>query len=112
MGSRRDCTWILGLSGFRVTMIEGESGEATAGTAGATRTALPVQWLRPSDAPRALDQFPNAASVASYLGLIPGRTRQASGPSTTTLYKLAYNRDPTLPSCVIDRQSNPGGPGP
>jgi transposase len=27
VGSRRDCTWILGLSGFRVvTMDEGESG--------------------------------------------------------------------------------------
>ena len=24
MGSRRDCTWILGLPGFRVDLIEGE----------------------------------------------------------------------------------------
>ena len=28
MGSRRDCTWILGLPGFRVATIEGEDGEA------------------------------------------------------------------------------------
>ena len=28
MGSRRDCTWILGLSGFRVALIEGEAGAA------------------------------------------------------------------------------------
>lgn len=28
MGSRRDCTWILGLPGFRVTTIEGEDDEA------------------------------------------------------------------------------------
>lgn len=28
MGSRRDCTWILGLPGFRVTTIEGEDEEA------------------------------------------------------------------------------------
>jgi len=28
VGSRRDCTWILGLSGFRVvSMDEGESGQ-------------------------------------------------------------------------------------
>lgn len=27
MGSRRDCTWILGLPGFRVTTIEGEDSE-------------------------------------------------------------------------------------
>lgn len=27
MGSRRDCTWIVGLPGFRVTTIEGEDGK-------------------------------------------------------------------------------------
>ena len=26
MGSQRDCTWILGLSGFRVVTMEGDSG--------------------------------------------------------------------------------------
>jgi hypothetical protein len=32
MGSRRDCTWILGLVGFRVVTVEsdGEVAEATA----------------------------------------------------------------------------------
>ena len=29
MGSRRDCTWILGLSGFRVERLDGEATEAT-----------------------------------------------------------------------------------
>ncbi len=29
MGSRRDCTWILGLSGFRVERVDGEDGDAT-----------------------------------------------------------------------------------
>jgi len=29
VGSRRDCTWILGLPGFRVERIEGEDGDAT-----------------------------------------------------------------------------------
>jgi len=28
VGSRRNCTWILGLPGFRVTTIEGEDDEA------------------------------------------------------------------------------------
>lgn len=29
MGSQRDCTWILGLPGFRVERVEGEDGDAT-----------------------------------------------------------------------------------
>lgn len=29
MGSRRDCTWILGLAGFRVDAVDGEQAEAT-----------------------------------------------------------------------------------
>ena len=29
MGSRRDCTWILGLPGFRVERVDGEDGDAT-----------------------------------------------------------------------------------
>jgi transposase len=29
VGSRRDCTWIVGLPGFRVATIEGEDSEAS-----------------------------------------------------------------------------------
>jgi hypothetical protein len=29
VGSRRDCTWILGLPGFRVEIIDGTNAEAT-----------------------------------------------------------------------------------
>jgi hypothetical protein len=29
VGSRRDCTWILGLPGFRVETIEGQDEAAT-----------------------------------------------------------------------------------
>jgi transposase len=29
VGSRRDCTWILGLPGFRVERVDGEDGDAT-----------------------------------------------------------------------------------
>jgi len=29
MGSRRECTWILGLPGFRVERVEGEDGRVS-----------------------------------------------------------------------------------
>ena len=39
MGSRRDCTWILGLSGLGVERIEGEEGGATS-----RRRRVGIEW--------------------------------------------------------------------
>ena len=56
VGSRRDCTWILGLPGFRVVTIEGTAThESNPVRSGAARCpALSVQWLWPRHGARAI----------------------------------------------------------
>ena len=58
MGSRRDCTWILGLPGFRVVTIEGEDGRGDQSTASriwsAAGGAIPAVGV--ADGPAACDR--------------------------------------------------------
>ena len=53
MGSRRDCTWILGLSGFRVvSMDEGESAQATPDPVSTLRHPHRTRRVRDSEGAR------------------------------------------------------------
>ena len=63
MGSQRDCTWILGLPGFRVTTIKGEDSEA--------QSRLRVTWSDAVDDIRAVgvvDGLPCAVDEGADLG--------------------------------------------
>ena len=59
VGSRRDCTWILGLPGFRVVTIESERRGVESRLhdpdRAARRATLRVQWLWSTDGPGAID---------------------------------------------------------
>jgi hypothetical protein len=54
VGSRRDCTWILGLPGFRVEMIEGQDEAATSRLRVLHGEVMGLRQDRTEDAARAL----------------------------------------------------------
>ena len=104
MGSQRDCTWILGLPGFRVERIEGHAVEADRRLRVFTegRAALSLRRVWPMNGPCSADEGTDVGRSA--VGSLPGDT--GLSPATRQLPPLRASHRRRW----VRRRESPGDP--